>query len=1331
MASTFFFSDGSTITSSNTTITSSSYNNQRSTLTSANIGNEVTTIGNAAFAGCTNLTTITLPNGLQSIESSAFSGCSSLNGIIIPNNVTIIRGSAFRYCTSLSTLILGSRVSIIENFTFASCSSLITLTIPASVTSIGSVAFEACTSLTTLVISNGGNLTLSSLVFRDCTSLVNVTIGSSLKILSNGTFLRCSALNTINIPNHVTSISTQVFQDCSNLATVTIGTGVTSIGAYAFIRCASLVNINIPNSVTIINDNTFALCTSLTNVNIPDSVTTIQLFAFFGCSSLININVGASNVNLSSQDGVLFDKNKTTIQIYPPGRPGSYAIPNSVTNIQSGAFVTCGLMTSVTIPNSVITIQDNAFGDCISLTNITIPNSVIGLGYAAFLGCTNLKTVTVSSNVPDIPNDTFSNCTSLTRVNFLGNAPSEGEDGIFNNDSNDLKVYRYSIRSGWSSTFGGRTVLLIDSPIDQGLQTFGFPNISSGKILIKKQNLTSLFDNRLDSTNNIYTFKGGTINTINTVFNKNQFTADPCSAANADVLRIIKSTGTYIDYFVNSSSDRWETAIGSQDASDVVIDEGDRIILIYFIPGPKIPVTTNKIVVNGGNAGTSNVTLTRNDTSIPLCNYGGFGSFTYTFNAKWEGEVSGAVNWGTPTGDGYVVLGIATRKWLGGSGESFISFNNCMSGSTEAVAPTWVLFVYSGDEYGNSGYTYATNPSQDFNNLPTTGWVVHRDVSSVTITAFEIPISTLEITLLSAGTSSAMPPLAVGSTKIYNKQSDTEWWYGSDYYLKYDGRWYFVNEDTGSFSYHPTATNPNFIPDTGWDDGIVITSGIKISDIENIVISGGTSEGPNWHRGTYTKTSGQVIYMVDENVRFKFTPSTTMYWFGNVRGFLLIPPNCSVLCEWYEGYNTYTTTIEAICFWRLISFSNIEDNPSIVELNRNPSTNASFIPKINWSAPALPEPTSLVYPWSILTIEAGLLAATTTSITMSFENNSPSAFNGTYTRVSQGAQIISGPGQGAETQSYVLSGGAYLYRKPNFVIDQHEYENGVLCPPNSTIRSTNAYGLNTLDTPFSTWTLINLYLDNDYGWTSTVASTNPSTDPTIIPLGKWPTYLSWTNGFSLSAPSGIPEPPVGRANGDLLINFGSTGDVRNGVWYRVGSEPNIAWNNPVYGSYPLLVPPGYFYNTAQTWTFWNSDQSRPQAPSNSSTNPNFIPTIGWEESSIGRIGNLTITPINYIDVAASVSIFARPDNQWGYPGFAHFPRFATESGFAFGPYTDSIIQWNENYPPHWEIRGDNNVLEYILASPNQTTGRIPEIGTWYTPQYFRFDTLYFEGSQYS
>ena len=81
-----------------------------------------------------------------------------------------------------------------------------------------------------------------------------------------------------------------------------------------------------------------------------------------------------------------------------------------------------------------------------------------------------------------------------------------------------------------------------------------------------------------------------------------------------------------------------------------------------------------------------------------------------------------------------------------------------------------------------------------------------------------IPISAATITVLTVGATSAA---RVGS---YNKQSDVEWWGGSDYYLRYAGVWYFQNEDTGSSSANLTSTNPNFIPDTGWDDGITITA---------------------------------------------------------------------------------------------------------------------------------------------------------------------------------------------------------------------------------------------------------------------------------------------------------------------------------------------------------------------------------------------------------------------------------------------------------------------------------------------------------------------------
>jgi len=146
-----------------------------------------------------------------------------------------------------------------------------------------------------------------------------------------------------------------------------------------------------------------------------------------------------------------------------------------------------------------------------------------------------------------------------------------------------------------------------------------------------------------------------------------------------------------------------------------------------------IPISTTNIIVNGGNAQSPNLTLSRADYGVSICNSGGD---AYTFNAKWEGYMPTSGDWYMLSGgDGYVDLGIATRKATGGSGEYFIYFDNCSSVSTQVVSPTWALFNYNGDEYGPRGSTLATNPSQDFNNIPTTGWVIYRDLTSITITA--------------------------------------------------------------------------------------------------------------------------------------------------------------------------------------------------------------------------------------------------------------------------------------------------------------------------------------------------------------------------------------------------------------------------------------------------------------------------------------------------------------------------------------------------------------------------------------------------------------------
>ena len=175
------------------------------------------------------------------------------------------------------------------------------------------------------------------------------------------------------------------FCDNSNIKSVIIENGVTSIGESAFNSCTSLTSVTIPDSVTSIGERAFSDCTSLVSVTIPNSVTSIGDGAFEDCNNLASITVNSNNNNYSSQDGVLFNKNKTTLIQYPMGNTRtSYTIPNSVTSIGDFAFQYCTSLVSVTIPNSVTSIGGYAFYSCDNLTSVTIPNSVTSIGDHAF-----------------------------------------------------------------------------------------------------------------------------------------------------------------------------------------------------------------------------------------------------------------------------------------------------------------------------------------------------------------------------------------------------------------------------------------------------------------------------------------------------------------------------------------------------------------------------------------------------------------------------------------------------------------------------------------------------------------------------------------------------------------------------------------------------------------------------------------------------------------------------------------------------------------------------------------------------------------------------------
>ena len=116
--------------------------NYRPQITSVVIENGVTSIGNIAFYGYSNLESVNISASVTSIGVAAFYGCKSLTSITIPEKVTSIGDAAFLNCTSLTSV-----------------------TIPGKVTSIGRGAFESCTDLTTVTMESTTPPTLKSIVF--------------------------------------------------------------------------------------------------------------------------------------------------------------------------------------------------------------------------------------------------------------------------------------------------------------------------------------------------------------------------------------------------------------------------------------------------------------------------------------------------------------------------------------------------------------------------------------------------------------------------------------------------------------------------------------------------------------------------------------------------------------------------------------------------------------------------------------------------------------------------------------------------------------------------------------------------------------------------------------------------------------------------------------------------------------------------------------------------------------------------------------------------------------------------------------------------------------
>jgi len=177
------------------------------------------------------------------------------------------------------------------------------------------------------------------------------------------------------------------------------------------------------------------------------------MYAFSFCSKLTNIIVDENNPVFFSINGVLFDKNMTTLMWFPDGKKKKYSVPDGIIVIDFGVFYNCKL-TGIYFPKSLLFINARNTFKCKKLigitvselnpvfcgidgvlfnkeknelikypanndkTDYTVPEGIIFIDGYAFWYCKYLVNIVLPESLEFIGDYAFSECKRLTSINL-------------------------------------------------------------------------------------------------------------------------------------------------------------------------------------------------------------------------------------------------------------------------------------------------------------------------------------------------------------------------------------------------------------------------------------------------------------------------------------------------------------------------------------------------------------------------------------------------------------------------------------------------------------------------------------------------------------------------------------------------------------------------------------------------------------------------------------------------------------------------------------------------------------------------------------------------
>lgn len=355
--------------------------------------NEIFDIGYYAFYDCYNLKEVTIPKTVTTIGEAAFLGCSSLVTVNVLGDAKFGH-SCFANCVSLKNINIPFGInSIGGSEVFLNCVSLENIFIPTNITEISETVFSGCDNLVLMVI----NASVAHQFAVENNIPHTLFIGEGIDY----SFDADTGVLTINGQGEMYDFKAPEqapwYEYKDSIKTIEISEGIVHIGSNAFVGCTKIKSFDIPDNIESIGARAFSSCSSLLDITVGDGIKSIGANAFDGCTRLKRIYINdlanwcgvefGSNANPLSNGGILYIDGNVTNDII---------IPDGVTAVAPNAFIGCVNIKNVTIPEGVTTIGESAFWGCSALTTVSIPSTVQTIGKQAFNLCQKLKNVYIS-----------------------------------------------------------------------------------------------------------------------------------------------------------------------------------------------------------------------------------------------------------------------------------------------------------------------------------------------------------------------------------------------------------------------------------------------------------------------------------------------------------------------------------------------------------------------------------------------------------------------------------------------------------------------------------------------------------------------------------------------------------------------------------------------------------------------------------------------------------------------------------------------------------------------------------------------------------------------